>query len=666
MKFLNWRKTNQPLKALKIKNNGKIWASLHPFYEGGGLLGRKEANRGFLQALLQADPYDSYHFYLGSQGEYDGLQTALRQDFPKLWQQGRLVLQSRRKLPQALHELPFHCFHLSDCFTDFSNLVRARNALSRVIFPITAPTHSISYHRFHAALLEECGPHITSRDSIICTARSGLGAMQTAFNTLRENYGLAAEQFPNPRLSLIPLGCNPTEIVAEPGGEEWAALRRHARQKIAAATRQQKNAANNAPNNVPNNAPGAPGSAFTCAPGNAANGLAGNVPNNAPGDMPNTDNMLVLLAFARLSTHSKMDYLPIFQALRRVCALQEAAPPQKSANGKPHFVLVLAGWVEEGDKLPELLRAVSMARGIDLKIVPCPGAEERRALYAGADIFLSPSDNLQETFGLTLLEAAAAGLPVLASDFDGYKDLVEHGKSGFLLPTTGPADAPLTDALAGLLYDSDYHLYLAQQCVIDVPALAAALLQLAQNPAQRREMGAYGRARVLRRFTWQTVIAEHIKLWEDLNALPLGETGCGKTGFAQAILAEAGLAEMNGEDKKQNRAHNARAPMHPPYMRMFSGYFTRQMRCAAENTRLLRWSASGEALYRGREIPVFYAELAGQISEDGLKQLLFHARKPITPQKLFSALQSLPQPPTLDPEFLIFWAIKHDFLEFCD
>ena len=54
---------------------------------------------------------------------------------------------------------------------------------------------------------------------------------------------------------------------------------------------------------------------------------------------------------------------------------------------------------------------------------------------ASGDVFLSLPDNIQETFGLVVVEAMASGLPVLGSDWDGYRDLVVHGETGFLVPT---------------------------------------------------------------------------------------------------------------------------------------------------------------------------------------------------------------------------------------
>ena len=60
-------------------------------------------------------------------------------------------------------------------------------------------------------------------------------------------------------------------------------------------------------------------------------------------------------------------------------------------------------------------------------------------------MFCSLSDNIQETFGIVPIEAMAAGLPVVVSDWDGYKDTVRHGVDGFRISTCMPQAGLATD-----------------------------------------------------------------------------------------------------------------------------------------------------------------------------------------------------------------------------
>ena len=94
-----------------------------------------------------------------------------------------------------------------------------------------------------------------------------------------------------------------------------------------------------------------------------------------------------------------------------------------------------------------------------------PNKDERfpDGLWAAGDIFLSLVDNVQESFGLTPIEAMAAGLPRVLSDWDGYRDSVTHGEDGFLVPTRQPPPGSGA-ALASLLLDGrdQYGGYLAK------------------------------------------------------------------------------------------------------------------------------------------------------------------------------------------------------------
>lgn len=75
------------------------------------------------------------------------------------------------------------------------------------------------------------------------------------------------------------------------------------------------------------------------------------------------------------------------------------------------------------------------------------------AYHAVSDAFMSPALG-QESFGITLVEAMAAGVPVVASDVPGYREVVRSGRDGLLVP---PGDArALADALRTVLDDAGF------------------------------------------------------------------------------------------------------------------------------------------------------------------------------------------------------------------
>ena len=268
--------------------------------------------------------------------------------------------------------------------------------------------------------------------------------------------------------------------------------------------------------------------------------------------------------------------------------------------------------------------------GIKLTVIARPDDEARDSLYRAADIFLSPSDNVQETFGLTILEAGLAGLPVIASEYDGYKDTILHGQTGLLIPTVGPERTEYTDILAHLWYDSDYHLRLAQQTALSVPALAEGLAGLISSREQRLAMGRAAREHVLGNYVWDKIIAEYLALWEELRARPVAR-------------------------------EPLRAVSHPlqfSFARIFGDYTTEML---SSELRLV-WSRSGEALYRGKEAPVYYAGVEEFIAENALRKMLFQARKAISVAELRVCLGEFALFGE-EADFHILWALKHDFLE---
>ena len=70
-----------------------------------------------------------------------------------------------------------------------------------------------------------------------------------------------------------------------------------------------------------------------------------------------------------------------------------------------------------------------------------------------SDLFLLPSET--ESFGLSALEALAAGVPVIASRVGGLAEVVQHGQCGYLA-TTGDV-AAMTESALSLLENPDQH-----------------------------------------------------------------------------------------------------------------------------------------------------------------------------------------------------------------
>jgi alpha-maltose-1-phosphate synthase len=138
-------------------------------------------------------------------------------------------------------------------------------------------------------------------------------------------------------------------------------------------------------------------------------------------------------------------------------------------------------------------------------------------------MFVSLSDNIQETFGLTPVEAMAAGLPVVVTDWDGYRDTVRDGVDGFRIATWAPR-AGTGDglALAHEMGQDHYDMYCGLACqhvAVDPAMLADRLSQLAANATLRRKLGKAGRERARSVFDWSVVYRSYESLWAELDRI---------------------------------------------------------------------------------------------------------------------------------------------------
>ncbi len=121
----------------------------------------------------------------------------------------------------------------------------------------------------------------------------------------------------------------------------------------------------------------------------------------------------------------------------------------------PNLRLLVAGRGKPDD---DSYRIISERNLQDVVFVGAVSDKERARYFKTADIYCSPATG-GESFGVVLLEAMAAGKPIVATSIEGYSTVVSHGEDGLLAPPKD--DDALADAIATLLRDPDLRATLA-------------------------------------------------------------------------------------------------------------------------------------------------------------------------------------------------------------
>jgi len=181
---------------------------------------------------------------------------------------------------------------------------------------------------------------------------------------------------------------------------------------------------------------------------------------------PFEDERLDVLFVGRLEKRKGLEYL-----LRAWPRVQEAVPSAR---------LIVVG---AGRRLTWYRRWVASQGWRDVHFVGHVSLDDLVRYYQTSDVFCAPSTG-QESFGIVLLEAMAAGRPIVASRIPGYAEVLEHAREGLLVPPKDPE--ALAAALTGLLLDTD----------------------------RRRSMGVRGRDKA-QAFDWSRVAALVLQFYEE-------------------------------------------------------------------------------------------------------------------------------------------------------
>lgn len=221
-----------------------------------------------------------------------------------------------------------------------------------------------------------------------------------------------------------------------------------------------------------------------------------------------------ILYFGRVSAYFKGDIMPLLRVLRRFI----------DKNPNKNIQLVIAGTENYELNDYKYIRKYINILSLDNNVIIFENFDyqKRNLLYCSADVFTSPTDSIQETFGLTPIEAMACGVPQIVPDWDGYKETVKHGKTGFLVDTywlkcdDDISIFPL--AVKDEFSDERFysHLLLGQSVVIDLDMYEYYFQLLLDNETLRKQMSEYSLKYFKENYLLQKTIKGYEEVWKDL------------------------------------------------------------------------------------------------------------------------------------------------------
>lgn len=222
--------------------------------------------------------------------------------------------------------------------------------------------------------------------------------------------------------------------------------------------------------------------------------------------IPNDSVVLLYIGYLSLI---KADFAPLLPMIRKLA----------DDNPNIDLRLILAGTGPDSysKSLLVLIQELHLQKHVSL--LREVSDKSKHLLFGAADVFVAPCDSLHESFGLTPIEAMAYGVPQVVADWDGYRDTVSHGETGFLVPTCwGRCDRELhgTGELFGWVYD---HTLMSQSVSLDIEYMRDCLQTLIRNPDLRSKMSQQSRTRAVAEFGCPKVAYQYDQLWGELSAI---------------------------------------------------------------------------------------------------------------------------------------------------
>jgi len=334
------------------------------------------------------------------------------------------------------------------------------------------------------------------------------------------------------------------------------------------------------------------------------------------------ESAFVVLSMARFTEYDKMDIFPL------VTAFAGFVDAVRGEGREPW--LVLAG-ARQGTRTPEMVGLWAKGLGLQDRFrlrVDFPEAE-KSGLLAAADVFVAPSDNPQETFGISVVEAQAAGLPIIAADLDGYKDTVPE-EVGIRVATHWTTNMDRVSEVGPMLYQRPLHLFLGQSIEVDLNQLAQAMATLYRDSDLRMAMGIAASQRADRLYDWARVIPRFEEVWAELSAGP----------FVQ----------------RPDASH----PLQMDFQQVFGHYPT-----TVRNThRAVRRSVLAEAACRTENNYPIYPEMKNVFDGDAVMAALGLAESPVMLGELERELvERVFRKAPWKASVLVGWLLKHGLLE---